>query len=209
MAQLCNTGQTNGGMLFARRAAARPLAGIVFEVKLDFEACLNQEKPVTELEQLLSGDGAAAAPAHILEGLTQEIVHRVPQGAPHSIYEELWHIAFWQQVSLDWIGGIETPFPASARDGFPTVLDAEREYWEQLCARFFAGNAQASGVAGDSAGLETQVRCPSRPGQPLRVMTVREQLGSVATHNAYHFGRIVLLRQLLGVWPPRSGGYTW
>lgn len=164
---------------------------------------------MTELEQILSGDGAAAAPSQILEGLSQEIVHRLPQSAPHSIYEELWHIAFWQQVTLDWIGGVETPFPASPRDGFPTVLDAEREYWEPLCARFFAGIAEACAAARDPARLEKPVRCPSRPGQPARVMTVREQLENLAAHNAYHFGRMVLLRQLLGAWPPRSGGYSW
>jgi uncharacterized damage-inducible protein DinB len=164
---------------------------------------------MTELEQILSGDGAAAPPSHILEGLSQGVVHRLPENAPHSIYEELWHITFWQQITLDWIGGVETPFPASPRDGFPTVLDAEREYWEQLCARFFQGNAQASAAARDASRLEARVRCPSRPGEPVRVMTAREQLENLGAHNAYHFGRIVLLRQLLGAWPPRSGGYTW
>jgi hypothetical protein len=164
---------------------------------------------MTELEQVLSGDGAAAPPLHILEGLTQEIVHRAPEGAPHSIYEELWHVTFWQRVSLDWIGGIETPYPASARNGFPTVLDAEREYWEQLCTRFFADNALAAAAARDMSRLDQPVGCPSRPGHPARIMTVREQLENLGAHNAYHFGRIVLLRQLLGAWPPRSGGCTW
>jgi hypothetical protein len=40
-------------------------------------------------------------------------------------------------------------------------------------------------------------------------MTVREQLESFAAHNAYHLGRVVLLRQLMGSWPPPSGGLTW
>ena len=40
-------------------------------------------------------------------------------------------------------------------------------------------------------------------------MTVREQLESFAAHNAYHLGRVVLLRQLMGIWPPPSGGLTW
>jgi len=57
--------------------------------------------------------------------------------------------------------------------------------------------------------LEVEVRCPSRPDQPTRIMTVREQLESLGAHNAYHFGRIVLLRQLKGLWPPPSGGDTW
>lgn len=164
---------------------------------------------MSELEQILSGDGYAVPPSHILEGLSQEIAHRLPQGAPHSIYDELWHITFWQQVTLDWIAGVETPFPASPRDGFPTVLDAEREYWGDLCRRFFAGTAQAAAAARDEQRLNLPIRCPSRPGSPVRVMKAREQLENLAAHNAYHFGRIVLLRQLLGVWPPPSGGFTW
>ncbi|HZP05523.1 MAG TPA: DinB family protein [Terracidiphilus sp.] len=162
-----------------------------------------------ELEQILAGDGYAAPPSHILEGLSQEVVHQLPPRAPHSIYEELWHITFWQQITLDWIAGVETPFPASPRDGFPTVLDAEREYWKDLCQRFFAGIAQAAAAARDERWLDLPVRCPSRPGNPVRVMTVREQLENLAAHNAYHLGRIVLLRQLLDAWPPASGGFTW
>jgi hypothetical protein len=40
-------------------------------------------------------------------------------------------------------------------------------------------------------------------------MPVQEELISLAAHNAYHFGRIVLLRQLLETWPPPSGGFRW
>ena len=40
-------------------------------------------------------------------------------------------------------------------------------------------------------------------------MTVGEQLVSLAAHDSYHFGRIVVLRQMLGVWPPKSGGFSW
>ncbi len=40
-------------------------------------------------------------------------------------------------------------------------------------------------------------------------MSELEQLENLAAHNAYHFGRIVLLRRLLGIWPPASGGFTW
>ena len=159
--------------------------------------------------QILLGESYAAPASHILEGLSHVQVHRKLSGAPHSIYEELWHICFWQQITLDWISGLETPFPASPADGFPTVLDAEREYWEALCERFFGGASQAARAAGDAARLDHPIRCPSRPGQALRGMTVREQLENLAAHNAYHLGRIVLMRQLLGVWPPPSGGYSW
>lgn len=164
---------------------------------------------MSELEQVIVGDSAAAPPSHILEGLSDELSHRKPAGAPHSMYEELWHITFWQQVTLDWIGGIETPFPASPADGFPIVTDMEREGWIELCQRFLSANEKAGAIVREDALLDSLIRCPSRPGQPVRVMTIREQLESLGAHNAYHFGRIVLLRQLLGVWPPASGGYSW
>ena len=164
---------------------------------------------MNELEQILVGDAYAAPPSHIVEGLTDEQVHRKPGGAPHSIWEELWHIAFWQQVTLDWISHTETPFPASPSDGFPTVLDMEKETWALLCRRFFRGANEAAAAARDEDRLNEQIRCPSRPVHPVRLMSVREQLESMGAHNAYHLGRIVLLRQLLGVWPPKSGGYAW
>ena len=164
---------------------------------------------MNELELVLVGDSYAAPPSHILDGLSQELVHHMLPGAPRSIYEELWHLAFWQQLTLDWIGGVETPCPASPADGFPIVLDAEREYCDELRERFLAGAALAAEAASDVSRLDLPVNCPSRPGMPMRVMTVREQLESLGAHNAYHLGRIVLLRQLLGEWPPKSGGFTW
>jgi uncharacterized damage-inducible protein DinB len=161
---------------------------------------------MNELEQTLIGDSAAAPPAHILEGIETDLAHRVIEGAPHTIYQELWHIAFWQQVTLEWVNAVETPFPSSPSAGFPAD---EREPWDQLCQRFFRDNQQAAALAGDEKRLEQSVRCPSRPGNPVRIMSVREQLESLAAHNAYHFGRIVLLRQLCGAWPPPSGGFSW
>jgi uncharacterized damage-inducible protein DinB len=162
---------------------------------------------MNELAQALIGDSAAAPPAHILEALPAELAHRAIAGAPHTIYQELWHIAFWQQVTLDWVSGIETPFPTHPGAGFPKA--GEHETWDQLRQRFLNTNQQAAGFANNEEKLEQSIRCPSRPGNPVRIMSVREQLESLAAHNAYHFGRIVLLRQLCGAWPPPSGGFSW
>ena len=121
---------------------------------------------MSELELVLAGDSAAAPPAAILEGLDSEAAHRAIEGAPHTIYEELWHITFWQQVTLDWIAGLETPVPAHASAGFPGKADAAGEHWDALRQRFFAGNEQAVAAARDKSRLEQPIRCPSRPGLP-------------------------------------------
>ena len=35
-------------------------------------------------------------------------------------------------------------------------------------------------------------------------VTMADELSSVAVHNAYHFGKIVALRQRIGAWPPEA-----
>jgi hypothetical protein len=166
---------------------------------------------MSELAQALVADSYAAAPSHILEGLTDDLVYRTLPNVPHSIYGELWHIAFWQRITLHWIAGIEVPYPGKASDGFPEESGTElpKEPWEQLRHRFLHGAEHAAAAAQDTARLDQSIRCPSRPGLPTRIMTVGDQLISLASHNAYHFGRIVFLRQLLGAWPPASGGFSW
>jgi uncharacterized damage-inducible protein DinB len=164
---------------------------------------------VIELEQVLAGDSAHTPPANILEQLSRDAAHKTIAGAPHTIYEELWHMAFWQRVTLDWINGIETPIPEHASAGFQAPGDIAKEDWDQLRERFLASLHEAVAASRDAARLDVPIRCPSRPGMPVRVMSVRDQLESLGAHNAYHFGRIVLLRQMLGSWPPPSGGFSW
>jgi DinB superfamily len=162
-----------------------------------------------ELERTLTGDSFAAPPSHILEGLDETLAHREFPGVPRTIYSELWHIAFWQQIAIDWTTGKPTPNPGTAAAGFPSAADVAKESWQQLCARFFATGEMIAAIARNSFRFEQLVECPSPAGHPTRHMTVREQLESATAHNACHFGRIVLMRQMAGSWPPRSEGFTW
>jgi uncharacterized damage-inducible protein DinB len=162
-----------------------------------------------ELEQALTGESAHAAPGHILEGLGVGIVHREIAGSPHTIYQEVWHIAFWLQMSLDWIGGLATLYPETNADSFPNKAQTEAESWDRLCERLLHRLDEAAAISRQGERLDVEVRCTSRLGEPVRTMTVREQLVSLAAHDAYHFGRIVLLRQMFGAWPPKAGGLTW
>jgi hypothetical protein len=116
-------------------------------------------------------------------------------------------MAFWQEISLDWVQGKATPYPVHASEGFPTNFD---EPWEDLRERFLAGAQNAAAITNDTERLERTVACPTNPERNRPAdMTVREQLESLAAHNGYHLGRVVLLRQLLNSWPPPDGGDTW
>ncbi len=162
-----------------------------------------------ELEQLLVGQVAHSAPNRVLDCIDSELAHRKTSGAPHSIYEEVWHLAFWQQISLEWVKGVETPCPEHASVGFPTAEQIATEPWPSVKKRFLAGTDAAAALTHDRAALERKIVCPSPPGHPARTMTAREQLENLAAHNAYHLGRVVLLRQLNNAWPPPTGGFSW
>jgi uncharacterized damage-inducible protein DinB len=167
---------------------------------------MNQPIILNELLNALTADSAHASPAFILEGISNSIAHAQVPNTPHTIYQELFHIVFWQQISIDWARGIESPYPLKPEYGFGADSS---EPLSELMERFYASNKIAATLAADPGSLTKIIRCPSPPGEPVRQMTVAEQLISLAAHNAYHFGRIVLLRQLQGSWPPPSGGFSW
>jgi uncharacterized damage-inducible protein DinB len=166
---------------------------------------------MNELARALIASSAFAPPQNILQAIPESAAHEKPSAAagaaPRSIYEEVWHMAFWQEISLDWVQSKPTPYPVHASEGFPADIS---EPWDDLRDRFLAGTQNAAAIANDTERLELIVLCPtnSERNRPTD-MTVREQLESLAAHNAYHLGRVVLLRQLQGNWPPPDGGDTW
>lgn len=161
---------------------------------------------MTELASALNGNSAFAPPANILDAIPDSLAHAKPSGSPRSIYEEVWHMAFWQDISIEWVQGNPVPHPGNAALGFPSDTS---EPWSDVCSRFLAGAVKAAAIADDVANLDRIVHCPTNPQRRAPDMTIREQLESLAAHNAYHLGRVVLLRQLMGDWPPPSGGDTW
>ena len=132
--------------------------------------------------------------AHLLSGLTLEQVSLRPDGATHSIFEELWHVVAYQQSILE-PGGPADP----AGDHFPNAVPEREHQWHDLVGVFLDGAraAAALGQAPERLALEVE------PG-----VTLADELSSVAVHNAYHLGKIVALRQRIGAWPPTaaSGG---
>ncbi len=116
-----------------------------------------------------------------------------PGAAHHSIYEELWHLTKWQNFVLLLARGkaVRNDYNEEA---FPDRQAPEDENaWLELVSEFLAGSAQAVALAGDEDALAVSLSDG---------IAVRERLELLAVHNTYHLGKIVLLRQLLGIWVP-------
>ena len=116
-----------------------------------------------------------------------------PGASHHSIYEELWHLTKWQTFVLRMARG-EAVRSDFQEDDFPDVqTPADEAAWEALITEFLEGAEAAVTSAGDEDALSVRL---------ADGVTVRERLELLAVHNAYHLGKIVLLRQFLGVWVP-------
>lgn len=139
--------------------------------------------------------GEFAPRAHILAGLTLADVGKRPSGLPHSIYEELWHAAEWQRIVLDQDDVALERFNSGGQ--FPPNPEPEDDAaWQSLVAAFLADSARAAKQAEDEAWLETE-ETADNPG-----FTWRNALEVLALHSGYHMGKIVSLRQVMGIWKP-------
>ena len=129
--------------------------------------------------------GEFADRAWLLSGLTLDQVTLRPDGASHSIYEELWHVVAYQRSI------IEPGAPAG--DRYPRTAPQHEREWQELVKRFLDGARAAAALSVEPDRLAREVE----PG-----VTMADELACVAVHNAYHLGKIVALRQRIAAWPP-------
>jgi uncharacterized damage-inducible protein DinB len=152
---------------------------------------------MTTLEQVLVGKAAFALPANIIKGIPFELAMVRPSGLPHSLYEELWHISYWLQFSLALIRGENPSLPKHSSEAFPPDNDSlNKSSWQALLEQVSKGLEMASALAQNEAELKRKFRSDK---------TVADELIVIANHNAYHYGRMVALRQILGIWSADLG----
>jgi len=123
--------------------------------------------------------------ARMLSGLTLEQVTLCPDGASHSIYDELWHAAGYQRFVIE--------RGDASGDLYPRAAPEHEQQWHDLVREFLDGAHAAAAMGQQPERLALEVE----PGA-----TMADELNCVAVHNAYHLGKIVALRQRIGAWPP-------
>ncbi len=151
------------------------------------------------LLRALSGEGAHVGAGKALDGFDPERAGARPEGAPHSAFQIVNHLVFWQDHALAWLAGDKPPTPAHDAESWPgPERPAENAEWESAVARFGTGLDRLRRHAS-----EDDLSARRGPKTVLYILQV------VAAHHSYHLGQVVLLRQQLGAWPPPGGGFTW
>lgn len=136
-------------------------------------------------------DGEYARRERILSGLTLDQVTRRPSEQTHSIYEELFHTVRWQTMVVR----LDKRRNEIEQGGelYPAHPPEQEEEWIALVTEFLSGLEKALDWASSPEKLAVEVDAG---------VTMGDELHSLAVHNAYHMGKIVALRQLIGAWPP-------
>jgi len=141
------------------------------------------------IARALSARGAHLEPTRVVAGLDWRITGSRPDGASHSIYQLVNHMVFWQDWVLAWLDGRK---PTTMSGGWrPEVGPTTRKEWDRSVERFTTGLAELRRRAQEGSPFE-------KKGRTSRL----EMLHTAASHNSYHAGQIVMLRRILGCWPP-------
>ncbi len=140
-------------------------------------------------------DWSSFVPAsRALDDLRPEQAVTKLEGWPHSIAEIVAHMLFWQRHDFATIETGSEPEVAPG-ESWPTVTEDD---WPRLKDDFLAALAQSKAMARDPGEL---VR-PILGGE----FSVGARMVWFTGHNAYHLGQVVLMRRILGAWPPPGGG---
>ena len=154
------------------------------------------------LGHALRGEGAHVETTAALDGLSWEQAGERIAGAPHTVFQIVNHMIYWQDVFIQRLTGAHAPTPPHAAIGWPGGAEpASSQEWLGAVGRFNAGLVAVQALV--------TVDTLDEPLPNWNHRTRAEAIAGTASHNSYHLGQIVLLRRMLGAWPPPTGGDSW
>ena len=134
-------------------------------------------------------------PFQILAGLSDDDVHQSPAEGVMSIWEQLTHLQFWQEVLIQ-----------NIKEGKPNwhKIDWQNAYPPDYKAQY-GGWVEFSQVVKDTIGQiqDLAQNCDlTHKYQDLSNVTAVHLLRFSCSHMSYHIAQIALTRKILGLWPP-------
>ena len=153
---------------------------------------------VKHLVELLRGGHAHVTFDDAVKKFPFDQVGTRPKGFPHSAWELLEHLRIAQHDILRFSQDADYVSPPFPEGYWPVSPAPESEAkWKKSVRDFRRDLAAFERLLAEREG---QLDKPFPWGQSQTLL--REAL-LIADHNAYHLGQIVLVRQLLGIWPAR------
>lgn len=148
----------------------------------------------TSLKNGLAAFQIHAAPNKILKRLSAEVATKRISENCHTIWELLHHMIFWQDICLDAIDDKDVEWNRSKSENWPKAdMKLDQKALDERITYFLNGIESFSERAA-SVELESSMRAWPKSTKVFAIQTI-------AQHNSYHLGQVVVLRQALGDWP--------
>lgn len=147
------------------------------------------------LVDLLKGGHAHTNFQEAVADFPDEARGKRPKGAPHSPWEELEHMRIAQWDILEFSRDHQHKSPKWPEGYWPESPEpSDAKAWDRS-VNSFCQDLHAFCALIQDAESDLYARIPHGDGQTL----LREAL-TLADHNAYHLGQLLLLRRMLGAW---------
>lgn len=160
---------------------------------------MSQHDPLrARLLQALDWEEAHVSVPRAFAAVSPEHRGRVPSGAPASLWELLEHIRVAQHDLLEFCRTPSYEHPDWPAEFWPPDAEPPDERaWERSLERVHEDLESFRELLADpSLDLASPVPSGTRDQTHLRSALL------LLDHNAYHVGQAVLVRRLLGIWPP-------
>lgn len=150
------------------------------------------------LQNGLQGKYAHYQTDMLFDGLSWKLAGEKPEGSPHSVWELLFHMNYWQDFILAELHEEKTERPQDQSDSWPSApAPANEEEYTEAVTQFLKSLGRATQQASKDSleeGIDGRKRTPA------------DLLMVLINHNSYHAGQVVFARKLIGAWPPPSDG---
>ncbi|MGI9545229.1 MAG: DinB family protein [Cyclobacteriaceae bacterium] len=166
----------------------------------------NDNQRIAQLRELMQdallGTRAHLSPEQMLEGLDHKAAGQQIPNSPHTIWQLIKHLNYWQDRFIARLEGLTTLPAKTSDDGWQFgAAPSDEMAWQQEVEKFLGSITYVKNVCLREAKCLDPKMGDYRSGFSI--------VQSMASHISYHMAEVVLLRRMLGAWPPPSGGYTW
>lgn len=142
----------------------------------------------------LHGEGAHVDTETVFDGMDWQQAGEKKGDFPHTVWELLFHMNYWQYFMLDILEGDPPSGENADAESWPPIAGPEsEEEWEAAVVYFRKGLDMAEAEA--AKALDEQVVKGSEG-------TRADSLQPIVLHNSYHAGQVAFARKILGAWPP-------
>jgi hypothetical protein len=149
--------------------------------------------------RLLDWEDAHASFDAAVHALPSRLRGSQPEGLPYSPWQLVEHLRITQFDILDFCRNPDYREMKWPDDYWPVSTAPESEQAWSECLRRFRDDRDALRAMALDPKIRLDAKIPHGNGQ-----TFLRELLLVADHSAYHVGQLVVVRRLLGDWPPAS-----